>query len=721
MWMVSAPTQSWGQSMTDAPRKALSELLADASARNVFPRDLQSYRSHVETEIAILIRREEGTEVVTAVEQVASALRWTRNGETDQHVIGYRAQQSGPNFSMLSVFRSGWLTPTLYGNRLSVRTRSTGSPARGAIRGDGADTLPAVHPLAADRERYYTYNGGDTVVTIRAGMRTIPIAHVRVTPRKGLAGPVLLFEGDLDLDASRGTLVRMRGTFMRVGVPRPRGSASLAEAVAFIEYENGEQLGAYWLPAKQRIEVQASFPLMGEGRVAVRIVSRFSEMMVNDSTMPALRVASADSTLNRFRRRMTFATDDSISRYGSWIATLGGLSEGMHTDDFMDVAPDKWRPFGAPRLDWGAPRAADVFHFNRVEGAYTGFGAKLSLRDVAPGVVVRANAGWAWKEQTVRGRLTVEQRRSAWTLQARAGRSLDNTNDFRSPLDSGNSFGALLASVDPYDYVDRTSATVSALRTFGKRDLLLRAEVGAANDQYRAASYLRSPFGGKLYRPNRGVDEGSYMHSAATLEWHPDVTAEFVKPGLSGRLYYERGDGALSYQRIEVRMVAREAVGPFTAIARGDVGTVLGVRPPPQQLFELGEQQNLPGYTDKEFAGTRAASLLGTLQYASPFFRQPIRVGRLFLPPFAPGLSVGLQSGWTEAPNDAARASIARLAMIDPRSLALYAPVSRPTDGVRASVTAGLRLFSSGMFVGASRAVDHVAPWKLLVTFGQQW
>ena len=151
------------------------------------------------------------------------------------------------------------------------------------------------------------------------------------------------------------------------------------------------------------------------------------------------------------------------------------------------------------------------------------------------------------------------------------------------------------------------------------------------------------------------------------------------------------------------------------------MGAVFGSRIPPQQLFELGKFQNLPGYEDKEFAGSRAAVLRASLHYTSPYFRQPIRVGRLLLA-LAPGLSVGVQSGWADAPTAPARTSIERLgAPTDTTLLALWAPVARPTDGIRASLTAGLRLFSGGVFVGATRKVDQAAPWKALITFGQQW
>ena len=704
--------------------QALRALLANASERNVLPRSLISFTAQVESEISVLVRREEGTEAAALVEQVASQLRWNRTGFFDQHVVGYRAQQTGANVSMLSVFQTGWLNPVLYGNRLRIRSGTQRSSSRGRApsRSAGTDTVPAVHPLAQDRERYYRYTGGDTIVIMRAGDRVIPIAHVRVQPRTDLTESVVLFDGEMDLDASRGTLVRLRGYFVRANAPRRGLVASLGEAVAFVEYENGERLGAYWLPVTQRIELQASFPGLGDGRAVVRIVSRFSQMNVNDTVLDARTLAVADSLRPLARRRLSYAAADSLGSFRAWKTDVGALSMGMHSDDFNDIGPDRWRSTGAPRVDYTVPRASDVFHFNRVEGVYTGTGLKWSLRDAAPGVVVRANAGWAWNEGTARGRLSVERKRGNTTLELRSGRSLDNTNDFRVPLDSGNTFGALFGSQDPYDYVDRRSATVAAVHTTGARRFLTRVEFGVADDRYRPAVYVRGPFGGAAYRDNRRVDAGGYLRSAALVEWHPDFSAEFAKPGVGARLSYERGDGTLAWQRAEARVTARQLFGPFVALARADVGAVLGARIPPQQLFELGRFQNLPGYEDKEFAGSRAAVLRATLQYTSPFYRQPVRAGRFLLPALAPGMSVGVQSGWADAPTAAARSSLARLgAPIDTTLLASWAPVARPTDGIRASLTAGLRLFSGGVFVGATRKVDQAAPWKALITFGQQW
>jgi hypothetical protein len=728
---VTAPAdRANAQPVPRANGEALRALVARASQNNRLPDDLISYRATVESEIAVILRREEGTEAVAALEQVASTLRWNRTGAYEQRVNGYRTQQLGANVSMLSVFRTGWLNPSLYGNRLRFRRqapadtgrRGRAAPSAPGARRDGADTLPAVHPLATDRESYYDYSGGDTVVTMQAGTRTIHIAQVRVQPKRTLTQDVVLFDGEMQLDADRAQLVRLRGHFVRVNGPRRGLAGALTDAVGYIEYENGERAGRYWLPARQRLELQITAPVIGDARAVVRIVSRFADMQVNDTVLTAETLAIADSLRLRARRRLTYAPTDSLARFGDWRATLGTITAGMHADDFEDIAPDRWRITGPPRLDFAAPRAADVFHFNRVEGAYTGAGLKWSLRDAAPGVIVRANAGYAWAEQTVRGRLLVERTRGPWTLEARGGRSMDITNDFRVPFDSGSTFGALFGSLDPYDYVSRNTTALGVVRRLGARAAIVRAEVGYGDDRWRPSQYVRGPFGGDAYRENRGVAEGSYLRTAALLEWHPDLAAEFTKPGVGARLSYERGDGTLSWQRVEARLSGRKPLGPIVALARGDVGLVTGARIPSQQLFELGRFQNLPGYDDKEFAGSRAAAVRASLQYTTPFLRNPIRVGRnLLLPAIAPGLSVGVQSGWTDAPSPAARAAIDGLAMTDPTMLAQWAPVSRPTERIRASVTAGFRFFGNGLFLGATRQVDQAAPWKALLGFGQQW
>lgn len=849
----------------DAPARpagrALRALVAAAAEGNRLPRDLVAYRAAVETEFAVAGRREDGIEAVVNVEQVATTLRWTRAGLYDQHVVGYRGQQAGLGLSLLSVIRTGWATPVLYGNRLRLRRdaegtrggrdsaavaradsarldaaradsarRAAGIPGmpgapdgdarpgwlartreRAARRATGRarvrpeDTLAVVHPLAADRDLYYDYAGGDTVATLRvpgangAPPRTIPIVRVLVSPKPTLPRRAGLFRGELDLDASRHALVRMRGHYLVA--PQPAGARAVlgrtaVQGFAYVEYVNAEHEGRFWLPAVQRLEFQVGSPLLGDTRAVLRIVSRFGALAVNDTALaPALLALDPDSVQAlqaRARRRLTYAPGDSLRDWRDWRRPLGEATGALHADDFADVAPDAWRPVGPPRVEPFVPRAADAFRFNRIEGAFTGVGARVRFRDALPGATLRVTGGWAWAEGTARGRVELERLlgarrlfgaadagaaedaalRARWTVGVRAGRTLDLTNDFRAPLDSGASLGALLGA-DPYDWVDRRFATLTALRAGalpgplaalggGARGALLRLELGLVGDRAVATNVRSGVFGllaspgrnwpvpprgtpGRAFRPNRGSDDGDYVHTALTLDLRPDVAAEFVRPGVGVRLRYERGDAAglargLAWQRAEARVMARRTVPlpvggalagtQLVLVARGDVGALWGRDRPPQQLFELGSEQNLPGYGYKEFAGDRAAVGRGFALLQSPWWRAPIRLrvrrgAGVVLPGVAPGLSVGVQSGAASASDAVARAAILRLGLRpDPANGgALALPAARPSDGVRTTINVGARFFGGAVFVGAARPVDgktdRPGGWRAVLTLNQ--
>lgn len=716
---------------------ALRALIANAAERNRLPSALQTYSAAVETEISMVIRRADGTEAVGSVEQVASTLRWTRTGVYDQRVQGHRMQQLGMNMSALSVFRVGWLNPTLYGNRMRARqdrsaadsaptTATASTSPTSATATSARDTSIVVHPLATDRDRWYRYLGGDTLVTLRDGERSIPIVRVQVELRDDLTEGATLFRGEMHLDASRGTLVRLRGAFVQVG-PSPRSAGNIfrrvrsavGEAVAYIDYENAERDQTFWLPTEQRIELQASAPRFGDSRAVIRVVSRFRDVAINDSVLDAEQLARFDSAPpERVRRRLSFAPPDSIGSYRAWRLALGDGTAGMHADDFDEMGPDRWRSTGAPRYDLGVSHTSDLIRFNRVEGLFTGYGVRVALRDRSPGTSLGGTVGYAWDEEVVRGRVEVQRERGEWLWHARAGRSLDITNDFRSPLDSGSLVAGLFGQ-DGYDYVDRTSASAQLVRTIGAREWQWRVQTGVARDQGSIARIDRSPVGRSVLRHNRGVDEGTYWRSAFTLAWRPDGSAEFLRPGWSGRVYAEQGVGELDYTRLEARLTSRRQLGEFTLIGRADAGVLLGETLPSQLLFELGQNQGLPGYDYKDFAGTRASVARGLVLWTGPWYRQPVRVGRNWvLPPLAPGFSVGVQSGFASAPGDAAQASVLRLGMARD-SLGVLHPVSTPSDGWKTSVSAGLRFLSGSLFLGGAQPIEKGGKWRWLVSFGQ--
>lgn len=687
---------------------ALRDLVGRAAKENQRPpSEFHSYTSRIETELSFILRDSLGRELTGEIEQLATAATWDRNGRYDLRIIGYRSQSVGVPYSAMSVVK-GWTVPSLYGNRLSLGAYFARDRRQ-------SDTLRAVHPFAADREQYYRFTGGDTVTILRAGDRSIPITRVNVHPAFRGATRLGAFEGEIDLDADRAQIVRMRGQFVTVGRPpstseRILQKATGAVAVAYVEFVNAEIGGKYWLPAFQRTEFQAGFGLTGQTRPVFRLVSNIRNIAVRDSGT----VETADS-LFAPRVAISWAPADSLNAFSQWERSLGAQTASVHSDDFQDLAPDVWRADGPPRFNLFPTTMNRMLRFNRVEGLFTGFAPSVDFRSTMPGLTAGAHAGWAWTEQTARGGAHLSYRRANAIWGARAERSLATTNDFGLPLSDDPGFAALLGSVDNFDYVDRRSAMVSLTRVIRAVDVgLATFQFGVAEDRAERARLTRGPFGGKTsFRVNRGATEGRYLLGIADLELNPNVTGDFVRPGVGMRVHYEGGSGDLTWQRAEVMLAARRHWGPVSIAAHADAGAVLGSNPPPQRLFELGGNELLPGYDYKAFAGDRAALMRTFASYRFNIWKRPINfVRNAVLPAPNPGIAVSAQAGWADLSSPGAIAASNALGMTDGK------PLSQATNGMRATVGGGFTLFSDLLHVGVARPVDRPAPWKFVFGFG---
>ena len=723
--LVAGPSTVRDTATYESP--ALRAIITAAARFNRrVPAGLGTYRARMESEIAIGSQRPDQGEQSVSVEQVASELTWSRTGAFEQRVTGYRSQSIGLQFASLGYFRNAWAVPSLYGNRLALLfgrdTTQRRSPGR---RGQSARTIVhAVHPLAEDRELVYRFRGGDTVQVIRVMDREIPVIRIDVEPKESVPNATVIFTGELNLDASRKHIIRMRGYFARVGGPKPRLdllSQARLQAIAFVELVNSEVEQAYWLPSYQRFEAQATAPFIGDARAVFRIVSRFRsyEITAPDGTVSAGEPAAAD-TLQLLRHRLSFAPSDSMKGFTAWRGELGTLSSAVAATDFDDVAPDLWQITGPPLTTLRPERVNDGVHVNRIEGIWTGLGVTRQFRDAAPGLTLRAVGGYAWSEQTARGRVIAEYNRARMRYGMRIGRSLDITNDFRVAFDSGNAFTAIVG-VDDYDYVDRRSAMFSAARLLpGRFGSAVRIDLGIADDRNAAQWLEKGLIGGKEFRPNRNVLEGRYQRTALTIDWRPDITMEMMRMGYGGRVYYERGDGDLRYQRVEVRGAMRWNRGRVALATRVDAGQIFSGIIPPQQLFELGSSEALPGYGYKEFAGNRAAMLRWVAMYRFNVFNAPLRLTRnLWLPSPSPALAFSVQAGWTDVSTSAARAAMAGLGGArDSAALALWLSPSQPTNGVRATITGGVRFFGGAVGLLLTRPLDHRDRWRLLLTLG---
>ena len=709
--------QTTSAATTDSA-SALAALIADAARVNArVPESLHAYRARLETEMSLVIVDSGGRERTAQLEQVASEVRWRAPDRYDQRVIGYRNQSIGPTFSLMSIF-GGWTTPTLYGNRLRLGVTSANAANR--THNQDAATL-AVHPLATNRDAYYVFGGGDTAVTVYSNQQRIPIARVTVTPRADAPGDAILLSGEMYIDVVRKQVVRVRGRLVEVDDGRVTiKSGSRIPGVSgasFVELVNVEVEGAYWLPAYQRTELQARIGPFGGLRTIVRIVSRFYDYQPNDSSWAGPEAPAG------VRHHLTFASSAAQQRFGGWTQPIGAASTDVYYSEFDDVAPAEWATRGRATGIRFSPRSlGEVFRFNRIEGLYTGIALAKDFRDDAPGLTVRGSVGWAWSEQTARGMVGAFRTRGATTTGIRLERALAHTNDFQPPLSWGATIAALLGSTDDYDYLDRRSATLSVTRLLGpKRRSVARLEVGPGSDRAVRQNISRGLFvaDGEGFRPNRGIREGDYVRTIASVELNPDVTGLFVDRGIGLRAQYDRADGRLRWQRVEGGGAARRELGPFQLYARGDAGALIG-DPVPQAMFEIGRSEGLRSYGYKEFAGDRAALGRAVLGWTSPFLRAPIRLpGRLIIPGLAPGLAAGIHAGWTDVSSPEAEAALLELGTtVDPESGALV-PLSRPTDGVRASAEFLLTFFSGSLGVGVTRPVDRAGPWRFTARIGQ--
>ena len=682
---------------------AVRHLVERAAVENRFPpAALKSYRSRIETELSLLVRDTLGRERSAEVEQLATDALWTRGDRYDLHIVGYRAQNVGVPYSTLSLVRA-WTVPTLYGERLSLGAYFS--------RSRRSDTLRAVHPFSSDRERFYQFSGGDTVATLRTASRTIFVVRLRVRPKIRDTTRLGVFDGEIDLDADRAQIIRMRGQIV-VGGAAPNLRAAIAQrvgfvAAAYVEFVNAEVNGAYWLPTFQRTEFQANFPIFGQARPVFRIVSTVGSIAVNDSAT----IASSDSIATRVT--VTWAPSDSVNAFREWQHNIGSLSNSVHADDFDDVAPDAWRANGPPRIDFFPSNMSRILRFNRVEGLFTGVAPSVNFRALVPGLSAGVFGGWAWSEKTTRGGGFVTYRRANTIYNVRAERMLASTNDFSPPLADDPGFNALLGSIDNYDYVDRRSAMLSLTRVIGSVDRgLITVQVGAVNDASERARISRGLFGATDFRQNRGAVNGTSLVSVADLELHPNVTSDFVEPGVGARVHFEGGSGDLDWTRAEVELFARKYLGPISLAASASGGLLVSAEPAPQKLFELGGAESLPGYEYKQFAGDRAALFRLFTSYRFGIWQRPRHVWRNYLiPGVSPGIAASVQGGWTELSSSAALIAARRL-------VSSAQQIPEATNGARATVGAGLTLLSDVLHFGLARPVDRAAPLRFVAGFG---
>jgi len=697
---------------------ALRALVARAADSNAsFP--ARSYTAHFESEIAVNKALPNRVEGISSVEQFDGTLSWSASGG-DQHSQGYRIVTTGLPLPAGYVLGSAWIAPVLYGDRFTLLSDPKQAGTTGLTEKDSLEARAenVVHPLASDRDQYYSYARGDTIEVVDAFGQSRRVVVVEVTPHSSFPTETRIFTGQLYLEVGTGALMRMRGQIYSVRPPgkplkglKKIGNALVASA-SIIDFQNTRSDGVL-IPTYQSADLAILLPLTTAMGTMVRLVTVLDRVSVQGGGSVALGAGTVMPVVQR-----TSAPKDSLSHYRGWEDSPTDWPSRYLINQRLDVGPPRFRPTGDPVAFVRSPTTYDFFRFNRVEGLYLGVNGTLFLRDKFPGLALRGGVGYGFWDHEVKGGLVTTLRRGPWLTEVTAERELAVVTKFRDPLDYAMGTRPIFAQ-DLYDYADRYVGQVGVGHELQKRrNGIIRADFGVVKDQATPQELTHGPVG-QTYYPNPLVDEGTYFRSRLSVIWREDVSSHFARPGIGAQLYLENGQGDFHYSSVNARLVGRANAAGLLFSFVGYGGAVTAPTAiPTQQLFLIGGDFTLPGYDFDQFGGSRALLLTGQIGYVLPFLKRPIPVGKkLALPAINPNINLISYVGWTGA-SSIGQATLDQLGTRI-NSDGQVVPYSVTTDGARGSIQLKLGLFGNFLGFGVARTLDADGNWAFVFSMSQ--
>jgi hypothetical protein len=640
------------------------------------PAGLEDYQADVNSMMTLALAPDTslGGELPVTIDEMAGEVRWNRTGQLFQWINGHRTQLRVPApYTLGTLLEQPWIVPHLYGPSISVlslaldeREQKEGSPQ-------------AIHPFGPAGPRYYRYVASDTLRVLVEGERVtlvgIDVAP-RVTTRRGGAPLVV---GSFYVDTTRAAVARARFGFVTGNRALP-----LARTGTFLELENGLWQGRYWLPYRQRREIQVSSALLG-GAVAGRITSVVTGYRLNTGWVAPANV----------RLRLIRSAEPEKEAFADWHASTAPDAEAFDIRDFIDLrqqATAAANPAtGGVRIVPAIERSDHLFRYNRVEGAFLGVGARLEPADpLRRAWDVYATSGWAFAEQTPRGEVRARWRAAEplpfaggarWGVEADAYRRLQEVRAFQPTFrwDVLYTFPALFGGSDTRDYYDALGGALAVTTRGSEITGRLGARVERQDSVVRnTTKYL---FGTAEDFPLLApVDVGTHAALEGEIATGRGAGVWGVGNSAVAALRGEVGVGDFRFQRAIGLLSLRRSLGIVTLATRLDAGAAWGAVPV-QKLFRFGSGEGLRGFETNEVAGSTAALARARLLIGlPPYSTQPLaRSGFLFLPPLRPNLVLLGEAGWTEI-SEQARPALERLG-------------SKTTDGVRGSAGVGVSFF----------------------------
>lgn len=646
----------------DAPATAaLVERVVQAGSS--IPAELRDYRAEIHSGVYLSIRPDSalGGEIPVSADEFAGEVRWSSNGALEQALYGHRVRLLVPApYTLGSALREPWVIPHLYGSTIDVFDLSSDGGARERTK------TRALQPFSERGRPYYSFAIRDTL-RIAAGGDPLSLVTIEVTPRRRAPPGLRLVVGSFSVDTLRAAVARARFGFTA------EGGFTLSRTGVFFDLENGLVDDRFWLPYRQRREVQVSSPLFG-GAAAARLVTRFRAIQLNTGWTPPR--AGSERLVREPIGRTAFAG-------------LGPLEVDADMADFADLARAAGTSGGdGVRVALSYERGDHLFRYNRVEGTYLGVGASLQPRDPSVPWEVYATGGWAFAEQTPRGEVQLRRlatRPGGVAARVSAYRRLVPLQAFRPAFgwDWIYAFPAVLGGYDVRDYLDASGIELSLARRRGSWTIrgALRAEqqdsVQRNTDRYlfgEADDFPRVP----------PVDAGTHAALEGEVAYARGAGASSLSNGLVASLAAEAGFADFRFGRLTGLLSARREVGFVTLAGRLDGAHLVGSTAP-QWLLRFGEEEGLRGYAPNQFGGTTAAiGRARLLVHFPPYGEQPLaRSGFLLLPPLRPALTLSAESGWSTVRDDA-RTDLVRIGAV-------------PTDGTRTSLGVGVSIFGDAL------------------------
>lgn len=646
---------------------------------STIPAGLDDYRADMGATIYLSLQADtaQGGELPVTVDEFAGEVRWERDGDVQQTVQGHRVRMLAPApYTIGSLVAAPWVVPHLYGNTITVFSLSATPTARALV-------ARAVHPFSFRGVDFYHYRAG-TPVRVSTQQGVVTLIPVTVRPRAGkleeaAAADTRLVAGTFWADVDRAAIARARFGFVERG-----GRLVVTETGMYFELEGALVGGQYWLPHRQRREMQIASPLLG-GAVAVRAVTTLSGFELNtgwNAPDPGVRLVwRLEGGDAAFARIPPAAADERAPDIG----------------DFADLAAVVRPPerTGGVRASLRYDRGEHLFRYNRVEGAFVGVGIRVEPADPERrDWDVYTHLGWAFAESTPRGELAFRWHPtpanapgSRWSANLGAYRRLRDMTSFRPPLqwELGYAAGAALGGYDVRDYYDAAGAEAFATRRSGPWTARLGGRFESHDSVTRnTTGYL---FGTAQDFPEVApADPGTHAAVEGTLRYARGTGAFGVGSGFIAQIAADQGFGDFGVTRATALLSTRFPSRYVTLIARGDAGTVLG-EAPPQFLYRFGGIEGLRGYARNEFGGNTA--VLGrarVLLHLPPYGQEPLfRAGLFLFPPLRPALVLSGDAGWA-AVSDESRDALLRLGAAE-------------TDGVRSSYGVGLSFFEDAVSI----------------------